>query len=123
MASSTTLGVKLSAELKEQLHQAAASVDRTPHWVIKQLIGAVVGVQPFGREGLPGTGPKAGGPLYLPCGQIVRTFLLRSPLYCPWEPKAYFKPMAQLKTAGKNCGAVSINTAAAGGNANLMTIS
>ena len=29
-------------------------------------IGAVVGVQPFGGEGLSGTGPKAGGPLYLP---------------------------------------------------------
>ena len=30
-----------------------------------QQIGAVVGVQPFGGEGLSGTGPKAGGPHYL----------------------------------------------------------
>jgi len=30
------------------------------------MIGAVVGVQPFGGRGLSGTGPKAGGPLYLP---------------------------------------------------------
>lgn len=29
------------------------------------MVGAVVGVQPFGGEGLSGTGPKAGGPLYL----------------------------------------------------------
>jgi RHH-type proline utilization regulon transcriptional repressor/proline dehydrogenase/delta 1-pyrroline-5-carboxylate dehydrogenase len=29
------------------------------------VIGAVVGVQPFGGHGLSGTGPKAGGPLYL----------------------------------------------------------
>ena len=29
------------------------------------MIGAVVGVQPFGGEGLSGTGPKAGGPNYL----------------------------------------------------------
>ena len=29
------------------------------------MIGAVVGVQPFGGEGLSGTGPKAGGPLYV----------------------------------------------------------
>lgn len=29
------------------------------------MIGAVVGVQPFGGEGLSGTGPKAGGPHYL----------------------------------------------------------
>ena len=30
------------------------------------MVGAVVGVQPFGGEGLSGTGPKAGGPHYLP---------------------------------------------------------
>jgi RHH-type proline utilization regulon transcriptional repressor/proline dehydrogenase/delta 1-pyrroline-5-carboxylate dehydrogenase len=29
------------------------------------MVGAVVGVQPFGGEGLSGTGPKAGGPHYL----------------------------------------------------------
>ena len=29
------------------------------------MIGAVVGVQPFGGNGLSGTGPKAGGPHYL----------------------------------------------------------
>ena len=29
------------------------------------MIGAVVGVQPFGGQGLSGTGPKAGGPLYV----------------------------------------------------------
>ena len=31
----------------------------------RNQIGAVVGVQPFGGEGLSGTGPKAGGPHYL----------------------------------------------------------
>jgi RHH-type proline utilization regulon transcriptional repressor/proline dehydrogenase/delta 1-pyrroline-5-carboxylate dehydrogenase len=30
------------------------------------MIGAVVGAQPFGGTGLSGTGPKAGGPHYLP---------------------------------------------------------
>jgi RHH-type transcriptional regulator, proline utilization regulon repressor / proline dehydrogenase / delta 1-pyrroline-5-carboxylate dehydrogenase len=30
------------------------------------MIGAVVDVQPFGGQGLSGTGPKAGGPHYLP---------------------------------------------------------
>jgi RHH-type proline utilization regulon transcriptional repressor/proline dehydrogenase/delta 1-pyrroline-5-carboxylate dehydrogenase len=34
-------------------------------YVNRNIIGAVVGVQPFGGEGLSGTGPKAGGPLYL----------------------------------------------------------
>jgi RHH-type proline utilization regulon transcriptional repressor/proline dehydrogenase/delta 1-pyrroline-5-carboxylate dehydrogenase len=31
-------------------------------YVNRSIIGAVVGVQPFGGEGLSGTGPKAGGP-------------------------------------------------------------
>jgi RHH-type proline utilization regulon transcriptional repressor/proline dehydrogenase/delta 1-pyrroline-5-carboxylate dehydrogenase len=34
-------------------------------YVNRNMIGAVVGVQPFGGEGLSGTGPKAGGPHYL----------------------------------------------------------
>jgi RHH-type proline utilization regulon transcriptional repressor/proline dehydrogenase/delta 1-pyrroline-5-carboxylate dehydrogenase len=35
-------------------------------YVNRNMIGAVVGVQPFGGRGLSGTGPKAGGPYYLP---------------------------------------------------------
>lgn len=34
-------------------------------YVNRNIVGAVVGVQPFGGEGLSGTGPKAGGPLYV----------------------------------------------------------
>jgi RHH-type proline utilization regulon transcriptional repressor/proline dehydrogenase/delta 1-pyrroline-5-carboxylate dehydrogenase len=34
-------------------------------YVNRNMIGAVVGVQPFGGRGLSGTGPKAGGPYYL----------------------------------------------------------
>ena len=40
-------------------------------YVNRNIIGAVVGVQPFGGRGLSGTGPKAGGPLYL--GRLVTT--------------------------------------------------
>ncbi len=35
-------------------------------YINRNIIGAVVGVQPFGGRGLSGTGPKAGGPYYLP---------------------------------------------------------
>lgn len=34
-------------------------------YVNRNIVGAVVGVQPFGGEGMSGTGPKAGGPLYI----------------------------------------------------------
>ena len=42
-------------------------------YVNRSMIGAIVGSQPFGGEGLSGTGPKAGGPNYLPrfCAERV----------------------------------------------------
>jgi RHH-type proline utilization regulon transcriptional repressor/proline dehydrogenase/delta 1-pyrroline-5-carboxylate dehydrogenase len=43
-------------------------------YVNRSMTGAVVGVQPFGGEGLSGTGPKAGGPHYLPRFAVERTF-------------------------------------------------
>jgi RHH-type proline utilization regulon transcriptional repressor/proline dehydrogenase/delta 1-pyrroline-5-carboxylate dehydrogenase len=58
-------------------------------YVNRNMIGAVVGVQPFGGSGLSGTGPKAGGPHYLARFATEQT--------------------------------VTINTAAAGGNAALMS--
>ena len=59
-------------------------------YVNRNMIGAVVGVQPFGGHGLSGTGPKAGGPHYLPRFATEQT--------------------------------LTINTAAAGGNAILIAI-
>jgi RHH-type proline utilization regulon transcriptional repressor/proline dehydrogenase/delta 1-pyrroline-5-carboxylate dehydrogenase len=41
-------------------------------YVNRNQIGAVVGAQPFGGEGLSGTGPKAGGPHYLPRFAVER---------------------------------------------------
>jgi RHH-type proline utilization regulon transcriptional repressor/proline dehydrogenase/delta 1-pyrroline-5-carboxylate dehydrogenase len=43
-------------------------------YVNRSMIGAVVGVQPFGGERLSGTGPKAGGPHYLPRFAVERTY-------------------------------------------------
>ncbi|MCA3644403.1 MAG: bifunctional proline dehydrogenase/L-glutamate gamma-semialdehyde dehydrogenase PutA [Methylobacterium sp.] len=60
-------------------------------YVNRNMIGAVVGVQPFGGHGLSGTGPKAGGPNYL------------------------------LRFATEQV--ISVNSAAAGGNAGLMALS
>ena len=42
-------------------------------YINRNMIGAVVGVQPFGGEGLSGTGPKAGGPYLLPRLAVERT--------------------------------------------------
>jgi RHH-type proline utilization regulon transcriptional repressor/proline dehydrogenase/delta 1-pyrroline-5-carboxylate dehydrogenase len=47
-------------------------------YVNRNMIGATVGVQPFGGEGLSGTGPKAGGPHYLFRFANERTFTVNT---------------------------------------------
>jgi RHH-type transcriptional regulator, proline utilization regulon repressor / proline dehydrogenase / delta 1-pyrroline-5-carboxylate dehydrogenase len=62
-ATALTLGVQSRIDFR-----AARIFDRLPHgnvYVNRNMIGAVVGVQPFGGTRLSGTGPKAGGPDYL----------------------------------------------------------
>ncbi|QTD45533.1 L-glutamate gamma-semialdehyde dehydrogenase [Ottowia testudinis] len=51
--------------IDETIARVAARAAVGNLYVNRNLVGAVVGVQPFGGEGLSGTGPKAGGPLYL----------------------------------------------------------
>jgi RHH-type proline utilization regulon transcriptional repressor/proline dehydrogenase/delta 1-pyrroline-5-carboxylate dehydrogenase len=59
-----TLGVHSRLESFAAAVQAAVPAGNI--YVNRSMIGAVVGVQPFGGVGLSGTGPKAGGPHYLP---------------------------------------------------------
>jgi len=58
-----TLGIQTRIDSRAQQLARAARVGNV--YVNRNQIGAVVGVQPFGGEGLSGTGPKAGGPHYL----------------------------------------------------------
>ncbi|MDP6573895.1 MAG: bifunctional proline dehydrogenase/L-glutamate gamma-semialdehyde dehydrogenase PutA [Rhodospirillales bacterium] len=83
-----TLGIHSRVDATVRYIQRRLRVGNT--YVNRNMIGAVVGVQPFGGEGLSGTGPKAGGPRYLHRFATERT--------------------------------MSINTAAAGGNAALMSL-
>jgi RHH-type proline utilization regulon transcriptional repressor/proline dehydrogenase/delta 1-pyrroline-5-carboxylate dehydrogenase len=66
-------GYGLTFGLHTRLDQTIAHVTRRVKagnlYINRNVIGAVVGVQPFGGRGLSGTGPKAGGPLYL--GRLV----------------------------------------------------
>ena len=59
-----TLGLHTRIDSRAQRWARAARVGNV--YVNRNMVGAVVGVQPFGGEGLSGTGPKAGGPHYLP---------------------------------------------------------
>lgn len=73
-----TLG--LHTRINETIQRVLASAQVGNVYVNRNMVGAVVGVQPFGGEGLSGTGPKAGGPLYL--GRLLQArpadFLLRA---------------------------------------------
>jgi RHH-type proline utilization regulon transcriptional repressor/proline dehydrogenase/delta 1-pyrroline-5-carboxylate dehydrogenase len=64
-----TTGYGLTLGIHTRIDETIAHVISRAHvgniYVNRNVIGAVVGVQPFGGEGLSGTGPKAGGALYL----------------------------------------------------------
>jgi len=55
----------LHTRIDETIARVLGRIEAGNIYVNRNLIGAAVGVQPFGGTGLSGTGPKAGGPLYL----------------------------------------------------------
>jgi RHH-type transcriptional regulator, proline utilization regulon repressor / proline dehydrogenase / delta 1-pyrroline-5-carboxylate dehydrogenase len=69
MARINALGYGLTLGIQTRIDTRAQSLAKAAHvgnvYINRNMIGAVVGVQPFGGEGLSGTGPKAGGPHYL----------------------------------------------------------
>ena len=62
-------GFGLTMGIQSRIIHRAEEITQSIHagniYINRDMIGAVVGVQPFGGEGLSGTGPKAGGPFYL----------------------------------------------------------
>ncbi len=55
----------IHSRIDETIARVSGLIEAGNLYVNRNIIGAVVGVQPFGGHGLSGTGPKAGGPLYL----------------------------------------------------------
>src|SRR5207253_7782916 len=82
-----TLGVHSRIDTTAQ--EISARLANGNVYINRNMIGAVVGTQPFGGTSLSGTGPKAGGPNYLRCFATEQV--------------------------------VTVNTAAAGGNASLLS--
>jgi RHH-type proline utilization regulon transcriptional repressor/proline dehydrogenase/delta 1-pyrroline-5-carboxylate dehydrogenase len=68
-ASGFGLTFGLHTRLDQTVAHVTSRVKAGNLYVNRNVIGAIVGVQPFGGRGLSGTGPKAGGPLYL--GRLV----------------------------------------------------
>ncbi|MCS6948334.1 MAG: L-glutamate gamma-semialdehyde dehydrogenase, partial [Steroidobacteraceae bacterium] len=71
-----TLGVQTRLESTWRTVWEATRAGNT--YVNRNMIGAVVGVQPFGGSGLSGTGPKAGGPYYLDRFLLERTLTINT---------------------------------------------
>ena len=65
-ASGYGLTFGLHTRIDDRVEQIASAVHAGNIYVNRNQIGAIVGSQPFGGERLSGTGPKAGGPLYVP---------------------------------------------------------
>lgn len=55
----------LHSRIDETIAHVTQQIEAGNLYVNRNIVGAVVGVQPFGGHGLSGTGPKAGGPLYV----------------------------------------------------------
>jgi RHH-type proline utilization regulon transcriptional repressor/proline dehydrogenase/delta 1-pyrroline-5-carboxylate dehydrogenase len=87
-ANGTALTLGVHSRIDAAVERIAARLPHGNIYVNRNMIGAVVGTQPFGGTLLSGTGPKAGGPNYLRCFATEQV--------------------------------VTINTAAAGGNAGLL---
>ncbi len=83
----------LHTRIDDRVQQIVERIHAGNIYVNRNQIGAIVGSQPFGGEGLSGTGPKAGGPLYLT--RFRRTAKIQS--YS--APKAGTAPTQMLKTA------------------------
>jgi RHH-type proline utilization regulon transcriptional repressor/proline dehydrogenase/delta 1-pyrroline-5-carboxylate dehydrogenase len=71
-----TLGVH--SRLESLAEHAFRTLPVGNTYVNRNMIGAVVGVQPFGGQGLSGTGPKAGGPNYLQRFATERTLTINT---------------------------------------------
>ena len=71
-----TLGIH--SRIDAAVHHIQRRVRAGNCYVNRDMIGAVVGVQPFGGEGLSGTGPKAGGPDYLRRFAVERTLTVNT---------------------------------------------
>ena len=75
-----TLGIH--SRVTQRAERLARQVDVGNVYINRDMIGAVVGVQPFGGHGLSGTGPKAGGPHY-----VTNLIRAQAPAHPPPERK------------------------------------
>jgi RHH-type proline utilization regulon transcriptional repressor/proline dehydrogenase/delta 1-pyrroline-5-carboxylate dehydrogenase len=91
-ATGYALTMGLHTRIDESIARVVEQARAGNLYVNRNMVGAVVGVQPFGGEGLSGTGPKAGGPLYLlrllrqrPDDAAAQALRASGPEAAPWR--------------------------------------
>ncbi|HQT46745.1 MAG: trifunctional transcriptional regulator/proline dehydrogenase/L-glutamate gamma-semialdehyde dehydrogenase [Acidocella sp. 20-63-7] len=116
------LGYGLTFGVHSRIEETITHVTNRIHagniYVNRNIVGAVVGVQPFGGHGLSGTGPKAGGPLYLRRLLAERPALSGLPLGAPSETLALF--IATLQARKVETAALAGYTAQAPGRGEIV---
>ena len=103
-----TMGVH--SRIDEHIARVAARARVGNLYVNRTLIGATVGVQPFGGEGLSGTGPKAGGPFYLARLDGGRGAHRFQPATTDALPGAEAGPLEALRSSIAACDALDAGT-------------
>ena len=101
----------LHTRLDETIAHVTSRVKAGNLYINRNVIGAVVGVQPFGGRGLSGTGPKAGGPLYL--GRLVAGAALPPPVVCDHADPAARDLAMRLEERGEPAAAARVRDAIA----------
>ena len=103
----------LHTRIDDRVQHVVDRVHAGNAYVNRNQIGAVVGSQPFGGEGLSGTGPKAGGPHYVPrFRRIARTMAgapAATPGAAPADPAAVEAALKRLKAPGPVAEAISLS--------------
>jgi len=92
-ASGYGLTFGLHTRIDDRVEEVTKGLKAGNIYVNRNQIGAIVGSQPFGGEGLSGTGPKAGGPHY------VARFLQSDPLEAMYNPDAESADIVALESA------------------------
>jgi len=121
-----TFGVH--SRIDETIDRATTLSRAGNQYVNRTVIGAVVGVQPFGGHGLSGTGPKAGGPLYMrrllsACPPLHPEIVLRDELRGPvGERNSYWlRPKGTILCIASNPADLSLQLQAVSATGNVAT--
>lgn len=101
-ASGYGLTFGLHTRIDDRVEHVTTSLNVGNIYVNRNQIGAIVGSQPFGGEGLSGTGPKAGGPNYLPrFTRLPERHASKADASEPVELKAVQEAMDRLPDTGR----------------------